>query len=186
MHLPIYLLYIFCSHCIKKQLQSVQKLNYGWYMNATENALSELRRQIEANKALLEEQERALMILETMMGYSSKPVVAANVPAPNVPVQNSLIELGELDSGINGDKPTLRTQITEVIERLGDQEFSVAHIDAALKKMGIAVNGKYPRSRISMVLAKLEESGALVKTFTGGGNVPHKYKAVPAEARGLV
>jgi hypothetical protein len=155
-------------------------------MNATVNALSELRKQIEANKALLAEQERALMVLETMMGYSSTSGAVTPLQPSSLQAQAGVIDLGELDSVVNGDKPTLRTQITEVIERIGDQEFSVAHIDAALKKMGIVVNGKYPRSRISMVLSKLEESGDLVKTSTGGGNVPHKYKAVPAEARGLV
>jgi DNA-binding transcriptional ArsR family regulator len=155
-------------------------------MNATENALSELRRQIEANKALLAEQERALMVLEKMMGYSSKPNIAASLPPIITPVQTTMIAIEALDNETDGDKQTLRAQIIDLIERLGDQEFSVAHIDAALKRMGITVNGKYPRSRISMVLAKLENGGILVRTFTGGGNVPHKYKAVPAEARGLV
>jgi DNA-binding transcriptional ArsR family regulator len=154
-------------------------------MNPTENALSELRKQIEANKALLAEQERALAVLETMMGYSVKPAAVVIQPPSNTAFLPGMIAVDDLEDG-EGDKQTLRAQIVELIDRLGDQEFSVAHIDAALKKQGVVVNGKYPRSRISTVLSKLEDSGMLVKTFTGGGNVPHKYKVVPTDARGLV
>jgi hypothetical protein len=146
-------------------------------MNSTENALHELRRQIEANKALLEEQERALMVLETMMGYSTMPVNGVRpLLASNASVQNGMIAVEDLDNEADGARRTLRTEVTDVINRLGDQEFSIAHIDAALKKMGVVVNGNYPRSRISTILAKLENEGILIKTFGGSGNVPHKYK----------
>lgn len=145
-------------------------------MNTTANALAELRKQIEANKKLLAEQENALAVLERMMGQASSFSAPASPTLPAKKVESGTLDLGELDIAVNGDKPTLRDQIVGVISRIGDQEFTGSHIDAALKKDGITVNGKYPRSRIAMVLAKLEAEGALTRTFTGGGNVPHKYK----------
>jgi len=147
-------------------------------MNATANALSELRKQIEANKRLLEEQERALTVLEKMMGQSSGVVIIPdNDQASPSNLPSGGINLGELDVAENGDRQSLREQVCEFIRRFGDQEFTSAHIFAALKKAGIVVNGKYPRSRISMVLSKLEDEGALKRTFTGGGNVPHRYQS---------
>ena len=45
-----------------------------------------------------------------------------------------------------------------------------------MKRLGIEVAGKTPRSRISMAFTKLGEDGFIVRTFTGGGNVPHRYR----------
>lgn len=52
-----------------------------------------------------------------------------------------------------------------------------AHIMAAFAKSGITVNGKSPKSRVAMILTKLEEIRFITRTFTGAGKVPHRYMA---------
>jgi len=149
-------------------------------MSATANALAELRKKIEDNRKLLQEQEHALEVLEKMMGIpSTQGNSLSSIAASSSSVS---IVLGELD----GAKPTLNAQVSGVLSKIGDQEFTAGHIESALNRAGITVNGQHPRARIAMVLAKLQENGEIERTVSGTGKNPHRYRVVPANVRELI
>ncbi|MBU1265151.1 MAG: hypothetical protein KJ946_11165 [Gammaproteobacteria bacterium] len=134
--------------------------------------ISELREKIAQKRRELDEQEQALALLEKFAGASGSGNVTALAQDMGV------IRLDELDlMGHAGKRRgTLVEDVIDVVKRLGDQEFSIIHIDALLKKMGKVPEEKSVRSRISSILSKLEEEGELERTFTGKGNVPHRYR----------
>lgn len=43
--------------------------------------------------------------------------------------------------------------------------------------VGFQLGGKYPRARLSTTLETLAKAGEIERTYTGKGNVPHRYKA---------
>lgn len=73
-------------------------------------------------------------------------------------------------------KITLMDQVKSVVERLGDQEFTVNHVDAAFKQMGKGSNAKHFKNRLSILIRKLTEQGILERTYKGKGADPHKYR----------
>lgn len=147
-------------------------------MSDMQRLLAELRAKIEVSKKTLDEQEKALKIVEAMMGVSVTSAATTPTPAITVPTTSeSQSEPIELNSLVIPPPPvTLKDEVIDIIKRLGDQEFNVTHIDTLLKRMGKVVTGKSPKSRISMAISSLVESGMLVKTFEGAGHVPHRYK----------
>ena len=133
--------------------------------------LDELRKEIDADRKALTEKEAVLRFLERKDGKTSAPISIEGVTMRN----DGVIQLDELIPAVG--RRTLFTDVQDVISRFGDQEFTVVHVEAALKKTGVEVKGgKFPRSRISTALSKLEDTGVIVKTFEGKGNVPHRYK----------
>lgn len=74
-------------------------------------------------------------------------------------------------------KPTITDEIRNVInEHFTGKEFTVAHCEAALLKLGKAEHSKNLRTRIATVLGRMQEDGDLTRTFEGRGNVPHRYR----------
>lgn len=134
--------------------------------------VAELRKRIAEKRKELADQEEALAVLEKVVGTTSSASGEVRV------LDQGVIKLDELDLEEHAGKRrgTLMDDVLEVIGRLGDQEFSVVHIDALLRKMGKVTGEKSIRSRISMMLSKLEEEGTLERTFAGKGNVPHRYR----------
>lgn len=118
--------------------------------------------------------EQALKVLEGML--ETKPAVARSPAAANTDGPQELINLDELEGGESQKRKTLVDDIRDVIRRFGAQEFSIVHVESAMKRLGVEIAGKTPRSRISMAFTKLGEDGHIVRTFTGGGNVPHRYR----------
>ncbi|MCK9388372.1 MAG: hypothetical protein M0Q22_08270 [Sulfuritalea sp.] len=133
--------------------------------------LDALRKEVEADRKALAEKEAVLRFFEGRQVYS-----ATQAPLlPDVVVDKDLISLDQLIP--DGQRRTLQEDVKDIISRFGTQEFSVAHVDAALKKMGVEIKGgKFPRSRISTTLGKLESQGFIAKTFEGSGNVPNRYR----------
>ncbi|CAI06518.1 hypothetical protein ebA768 [Aromatoleum aromaticum EbN1] len=141
-------------------------------MTNLEQPLAALRSLIAQKKKELDELENALAVIEKFVLEPEK--IAGN----DVSEGDGVIKLDELvlEGGPSGRHSTFTNDVIDVIRRLGDQEFSVAHIDTLMRKMGKISGEKSPRPRISALLGKLEESGMLERTFKGGGNVPHKYR----------
>ncbi|HEX8957464.1 MAG TPA: hypothetical protein VF798_14375, partial [Burkholderiaceae bacterium] len=81
-------------------------------MNSAVNALAELRKQIEANKKLLAEQEHALEVLEAMVGQSSASAqpIEKQIPLDVTPMMRTgaQIDLEELDDASGGGRQTLK------------------------------------------------------------------------------
>mgnify|MGYP001578523209 CR=1 FL=1 len=133
--------------------------------------LDELRKEIEQERKRLADKEAVLRYLEEKEGKTalSRPVVG------NKPTDSGIIQLDQLIP--NASRRTLYEDVRDVVLRFGDQEFSVVHVDLALKQQGIEVKAtKFPRSRITTVLGKLEKQGIIIRTFQGGGNNPNRYK----------
>ena len=117
----------------------------------------------------LNELEIALRVVERM---SPKTVVSETVGEFE---QAGFLQLDQLAP--NANRRALIDNVQDTISRFGTQEFSVAHVDAALKRVGIEVKGgKFPRSRITNILGKLEIKGVVERTFTGSGRIPNRYK----------
>ena len=141
-------------------------------MEDLELIISGLREKIAHKRRELDEQEQALAVLEKLVRTTG------GASLMTLPLDQGVIKLDELDLMEREGKRrgTFSEDILDVIKRLSDQKFSVVHIDALLRKMGKVTGDKPMRSRISSVLNKLEEEGKLERTFTGKGNVPHRYR----------
>lgn len=135
--------------------------------------LEEFEKRIAENKRDIEEQEHALAVLKRTM---RKPLLSK----PEIISGNEQIKDINFDDLIGSiDKTKRRTLIDEVrdiVSHFGDNEFTVAHIEAALKKTGTKIDAKNPRARIGIALSTVVEEGLIVRTGVGGGNIPHRYK----------
>lgn len=149
--------------------------------------LAELRAKIEEKRKELEEQEKALAVLEKMLEQGSFQTQStktagpeAERPAPAPLPEDGVINLEDLGVDVETRSRTLSDDVASVVRRLGEQEFTVAHVDAVMARLGMMQDGTTrPRARISQALGKLEDDGLIVRTFSGAGNVPHRYKLAP-------
>jgi hypothetical protein len=158
---------------------------------ALASEISAERASIDADRQGLDVRERALDVkvqaLDALNRYGSglpaHTATVARVPPVQTSASHEEIDLSDLVTDESSRRKTFNDDVRDVVRRFGGQEFTNAHAEAAMKKLGIEIVGKTPRSRISLAFAKLVEDGFLIRTFIGGGNVPHRYKlrsAVPA------
>lgn len=134
--------------------------------------LNELRKEIEVDRKNLADKEAVLRYLESKETNIALPPKAGTA----APLADGVIHLDQLIAPESGRR-TLLNEVEDVVLRFGDQEFTVAHVDAVFQQQGIKAKGEViPRSRISTVLGKLEENGLLELTLKGGGSVAHRYK----------
>ena len=80
---------------------------------------------------------------------------------------------------------TLVQQVERALPVLGQREFVVGDVADALRAGGVEMPEK-PNPKIATVLARLQSAGVLKRTFTGGGNVPNRYRveaATPTTAK---
>ncbi|PKO92573.1 MAG: hypothetical protein CVU15_05480 [Betaproteobacteria bacterium HGW-Betaproteobacteria-1] len=147
---------------------------------SNQTVIAELKKLVEIKKEELQEAEQALRVVEKLLGQPQFQSVDL-IKNGEIATSSKAINIADLRHEANSGRKTLRQEVTEVVEQFGAQEFTVAHIDSALKKYGVVVKGQSPRARISMTITKLEEEGRVRKTFVGKGNIPHRYKAVATE-----
>ena len=139
--------------------------------------IASLRAEIALARRDIEDKESALRVLESR--FTPATSIAAAMQTPALPVQHDDGELFNLSDLVTPDSARRRTfldDLRDVLRRFGGQEFGIGHAEAALRKIGVEIAGKTPRSRISASLSKLSDEGFIVKTFEGGGNVPHRYR----------
>jgi len=127
-------------------------------MPITLNDLTELREKISEGRKKLEEQEAALIVLESMVSES------------NVNSKEE-IKLGALPT-----KQSIVDNVLDIIDRFGEQEFMVVNVEDALKEQGKLPKSKSPRASIAMALQKIEAQNEIVRTYKGRGNEPHRFK----------
>lgn len=135
------------------------------------NLIKELEARIAAKRRELEDEENALATVRRMMGQPLATQAQRFVPKEQIDSINFADLMGNVEK-----KRTLIDEVRDVVPLFGENEFTVAHIEAALKKLGIAIDVKNPRARIGIAVASIVDEGLIVKTVTGGGNVPHRYK----------
>lgn len=140
--------------------------------------IDSLKREIDAGRREIEAKEIALRMLQERYGATQAlPGLKVQAPTQAAPLgDGDLFDLASLVTEDSSRKRTFVDDLRDVLRRFGAQEFNITHAEAALKKLGIEVAGKTPRSRISASLSKLNDEGFIVKTFEGGGNVPNRYK----------
>jgi hypothetical protein len=134
--------------------------------------LDALRKEIEEARKALAAKEAALQYLEE---NAHKFFRSDHLPTNTKPPVEDEFQLEQFV--INTVRRTLMSDVKSVIKRFGQQEFNVAHVEAALKKTGLEFkDGKSSRPRISTILGKLEDAGVLVRTVAGKGSVPNRYR----------
>lgn len=137
--------------------------------------LNSLRELIKQKSEELEEYKKALGIMEKLVGDNS----STNNKTSEITVTKDIgaINLNELEIPAQkvGKTRTLRDEISSVIARFGDQEFTVAHVVAVLKQEGKASEAKTFKNRISKLIKDIYENGEIEMTQKGVGNAPHFY-----------
>ena len=132
--------------------------------------IEELEARIAAKRQELEDEENALATVKRMMKQPQ-----ANKAHITAKEQTGSIKFEDL-IGDEKKKRTLIDEVRDVVLRFGENEFTVAHIEAALKKLGVVIDAKNPRARIGIAITPVVNEGLIVMTEKGGGNVPHRYK----------
>lgn len=132
--------------------------------------IKELEARIAAKRQELEDEENALATVRRMMRQpqANKAHITAKEQAGSIKFEDLI--------GNAEKKRTLIDEVRDVVLRFGENEFTVAHIEAALKKIGVVIDAKNPRARIGIAITPIVDEGLIVRTATGGGNVPHRYK----------
>ena len=125
--------------------------------------IQELRKEIEEDRAALAVKESALAFLEKRSG---KAEIVTAAPARDFDPTALNIET----------RTTLVSAVKDILPKIGESEFTVAHIESALRQVGAHPGGQTPRARIAVVLGKLEKAGLIIKTHAGAGNIPNQYK----------
>lgn len=136
-----------------------------------------LKAELKVAKQDIETKEASIKFLEERFGdarKSSTPTVQTSARLPTA--REEMIDLNSLVQEQGTKRRTFVDELRDVVRRFGGQEFDISHAEAALKRVGVEVSGKTPRSRISASLSKLHEEGFLVKTFEGGGNVANRFR----------
>jgi len=141
------------------------------------NHLEDLRNKIADTEKELEELKAAYRVMERL-GYAEKPILEGKEEDIASIDDTGAINLDELDLPVKVIKSSnsLYTNVTNVIERFGDQEFTVNHVYAALSKLGKGSDAKHFKNRVSMMIRKLSDEGVIERTYKGVGNSPHRYK----------
>ncbi|MDP2266363.1 MAG: hypothetical protein Q8J70_07410, partial [Thiobacillus sp.] len=121
------------------------------------DVIKEIEMRIAAKRKELEDEEQALAVIKRMMGQSAAESLGA-------------IKFEELAGGVKSTKKrTLTDEVRDVVAQFGNNEFTVAHIEAALKKMGVSLDAKAPRARIGIAVSNLAEEDFVVRTADGAG-----------------
>lgn len=143
--------------------------------------IDNLRQEIDLLRTQLATKEAILSFLESRRRESGqiRTAITSVENKHSDHEQESLFDVDDLIEPSKSDRKTLTSEVKNVIKRFGDQEFTVAHVHAALKRLGvIKPEAKSIRATIAAILSKLQENNELSRTFTGKGNVPHKYKLI--------
>lgn len=144
-------------------------------MGITLEDLEDLKKKVKEAEVELDELKSAYRVMKRLYGIT--------VSQPEEPSKPSLSDTG----AINIDElalpikqvrraDSLPSNVKNVIERLGTQEFTVNHIATALKQMGKASSSKYFKNRVSMAIRKLVDEGMIERVHKGKGSDPHTYQ----------
>lgn len=126
------------------------------------NDVIALRKRIAVDRARLEEEERALAIIERRLRQDQ----SGQQQQPALPLE---------DTGPK--KKSFAQAVRDSVANFShDEEFDVPMIETLLKGTGIPLPEKYLRSRIAMELQLLLANHVIRRTFQGGGSIPHRYK----------
>lgn len=139
-----------------------------------------LEEQIEKERTELQIKEKLLNDLKSKVS-PTKDIQNAATPHHPKPQASGTINIHDLIEEVPKKKSIIE-EIGEIVERFGDQEFTIQHVDAVFKtNHGLQASDTSNRNKISTALTKLKDRGLIEITFKGGGNVPNRYKRASQE-----
>lgn len=145
---------------------------------------NQLLDEIHSDEVSLEEKRELARLLKKRFDREVLAIGAA-VTSVAAPVAGR-IELPALTPPAAGLPSSFVQDVEDVLPTLKGREFVVGDVASALRKKSPGLPEKI-NPKITTVLKRLYDSKALVRTFTGGGNVPHKYRlAEVSEQESLV
>lgn len=122
-----------------------------------------LRKRIEIERKQLEEQERALKVVEEMLrGQKGHNGHQPELNLPHAPLVRTGFAQG----------------VRDVVKQFGESEFTVAGIEDLLKTKGVQLPKKNSRPRIAMVLQAMVKKKQIKVSFEGTGSTPHRFKRI--------
>ena len=131
-------------------------------MAITLNDIVSLRTKIERDRKKLEEQEKALRVLEAMI-QEEGDTAQSQIVASNIEINPFSVAVRDATTHFNG------------------HEFTVGNIEDLLKNQGIKIPQKYARERISTILKRMAEDGRISVTYKGTGSQPYRYRFIGEE-----
>ena len=123
--------------------------------------------EINAEEAALSEKKALARLLQRRIA-----LMTAAAPTPPIPALTG------------GSSKSFVQQVEEVLPALAGREFVVSDVAGALRDAGFELEAK-PNPKIATVLARLTTTGALMRTFTGAGNVPNRYRLAGGKAEAV-
>lgn len=136
-------------------------------------------------RALDEKRQLATLLKKRLERYRSTTVIShSSATVAHSPTPHGATQIAKDD---DADQPTasLTQMVGRAVKALGEQEFVVGDVYDTMVKMGLPFPSERANPRITTVLKRMFDAGTLVRTFEGGGNVPHRYRAggwVPSAA----
>ena len=115
-------------------------------------------------KALEEKKTLAHLLKKRVDSLPATAEIHATTASPQV----------SMNAASDGSKSFVRL-VEDAVKALSGIEFVVSDVAQAMRNQSVALPEK-PNPKIATVLARLQESGILARTFTGGGNVPNRYR----------
>ncbi len=141
------------------------------------DTLSDLKKMLEDAEKDVDGLKSAIRLLERRNSVPQRPAQEKENITPELD-ETGAINLDELELPAKPVKSsnTLSSKIRILIKRFGSQEFTVNHVDVALRKMGKGSDAKHFKNRVSIIIRGLTDEGVLERTYKGKGNTPHKYR----------
>ena len=145
--------------------------------------ISVLRKSIADQRQKLDEQERALNVLEEMLALPT-PIQtrtrgilndAANKLSSGTATATAVTG-GILNRAFSERKRSLAEEILDIIKDFRGIEFTVPDVENELNKRRVIIKGKSPRAQIAVNMGTLEKRGKVIRTERSLGNNPHKFR----------
>jgi hypothetical protein len=130
---------------------------------------NQLLEEIHAEELALEEKREAVRFLKKRIGDE----VARDIPTFKPDASQTAVVAPLRTTPVI--QKTLIQSVAGIVPSMKGREFVVGDVAEGLRGLGIQLTGK-PNTSISTTLKRLEKSGVIVRTFTGAGNVPNRYR----------
>ena len=139
----------------------------------------DLQKRIEEVERELVELKAGYRVMDRLGGFSSEPHSEADSVKTMTIEDSGAIDLNDLEppERVVRRMSTLHTDIIDLVERFGSQEFTLSHVEVALRNMGKGSESKHFKTRIATRIRKLFTEGTLTRTHEGVGSDPHKYRS---------
>lgn len=129
---------------------------------------NQLLEEVHADEADLEEKRELVRLLKKRIGMEAAIHASSTFTDSG---KDSPTKIQERLASVT----TLAQHVAEALPKMAGRELVVGSVAETLRAAGVALPNK-PNTAISTVLKRLEASGVLIRTFTGAGNVPHRYR----------